>query len=120
MGRLCRDDAVAACAVAVTVVDPTQALVSTIHVENLVLALPRKHPLADVKKLELSNLQDEPAVLLAKPAETRYLIDRALGKAGVDLQSSINPAQVLASSTCNRSANLAISASRCSTPRVFR
>ncbi len=57
-----------------------------IHVENLVLALPRKHPLASAKKPNLESLQDEPAVLLAKPAETRYLIDRALGKAGVDVR----------------------------------
>ncbi len=65
--------------------DPT-IWARTIHVENLVLALPRKHDLAGVKSLDLTHLQDEPAVLLAKPAETRYLIDRALGKAGVDVR----------------------------------
>jgi len=58
----------------------------TLHVEKLVAALPRKHPLASAKKLELESLQEQPAVLLAKPAETRLLIDRALGKANVSLR----------------------------------
>ncbi len=58
----------------------------TILDDPLLLALPRKHPLAERKRLTLASLRDEPAVLLAKPAETRFLIDRALRDAGVELK----------------------------------
>jgi LysR family transcriptional activator of glutamate synthase operon len=65
-------------------VDP--ALWSRVLLEDpLLLALPRKHPLAARKRITLASLRDEPSVLLAKPAETRSLIDRALREAGVDL-----------------------------------
>ncbi len=55
----------------------------TLHIERMRLALPRKHALAKKKRLALADLDGEPAVLLAKPAETRQLIDRALSKKGV-------------------------------------
>lgn len=57
----------------------------TLHIEPMRLALPRKHPLARRKRLSLTDLDGEAAVLLAKPAETRQLIDRGLAKAGVRL-----------------------------------
>lgn len=57
----------------------------TLHIEPMRLALPRKHPLARRKRLGLADLEGEAAVLLAKPAETRLLIDRGLAKAGVHL-----------------------------------
>lgn len=57
----------------------------TLLEDPLVLALPRKHALAGRKRVTLPSLEGEPAVLLAKPAETRYLIDRGLRDAGVDL-----------------------------------
>ena len=53
--------------------------------EQLLLALPRKHPLAERKRISTQALQGEAAVLLAKPAETRYLIDRGLRDASVEL-----------------------------------
>ena len=55
----------------------------TLHVEGLRLALPRKHPAASRRRVDLAALEGEPAVLLARPAETRLLIDRALAKLGV-------------------------------------
>lgn len=58
----------------------------TLLEDPMLLALPRKHPLVDRKRLTLAALRDEPAVLLAKPAETRFLIDRALREAGVELK----------------------------------
>jgi len=62
------------------------ALWSRVLIEDpLVLALPPKHPLAERKRLGLQALKEEAAVLLAKPAETRYLIDRGLRDAGVEL-----------------------------------
>jgi DNA-binding transcriptional LysR family regulator len=57
----------------------------TLLEDPLLVALPRKHPLAERKRLSLKSLRDEPAVLLAKPAETRFLIDRGLRDAGVEL-----------------------------------
>ena len=62
------------------------ALWSRILIEDaLVLALPPRHPLTERKRVSLKALNEEPAVLLAKPAETRYLIDRGLRDAGVEL-----------------------------------
>ncbi len=55
--------------------------------DPLVLALPRKHPLVKAKRLTLRALHGEPAVLLAKGAETRSLIDRGLRAEGVELQT---------------------------------
>lgn len=57
----------------------------TLHIERMRLALPRKHELAGRRRLDLSHLAEQPAVLLAKPAETRQLIDRALSRKGVRL-----------------------------------
>ncbi|MDJ0974389.1 MAG: LysR family transcriptional regulator [Planctomycetota bacterium] len=57
----------------------------SLHIERMRLALPRKHPLAAKKKVDLADLEGASAVLLAKPAETRQLIDRALIKKGVRL-----------------------------------
>jgi DNA-binding transcriptional LysR family regulator len=65
-------------------VDP--AIWSRILLEDpMLLALPRKHPLAERERIPLDALHGEPAVLLAKPAETRSLIDRGLRSAGVEL-----------------------------------
>jgi DNA-binding transcriptional LysR family regulator len=65
-------------------IDP--ALWSRVVMEDpLCLALPRDHPLAKEEKVALRALDGEPAVLLAKPAETRSLIDRGLRDAGVEL-----------------------------------
>lgn len=59
---------------------------SRILIEDpLVLVLPKKHPLAAKKRVTLRDLQGEAAVMLAKPAETRALIDRSLRAAGVEL-----------------------------------
>ncbi len=57
----------------------------TLLEDPLVLVLPRKHPLAERKRVTLRDLQGEAAVMLAKPAETRALIDRGLRAAGVEL-----------------------------------
>lgn len=57
----------------------------TLMEDPQLLALPRKHPLAKRKRVPLTALQDEAAVLLAKPAETRALVDRGLRAAGVEL-----------------------------------
>ncbi len=62
------------------------ALWSRILLEDpLVLVLPKKHPLAAKKRLALRDLQGEASVMLAKPAETRALIDRNLRASGVEL-----------------------------------
>jgi DNA-binding transcriptional LysR family regulator len=58
----------------------------TLHVEQLRLALPRRHPQADAKEIDWAALQDAPAVLLARRTETRGLIDRGLQKLGLGLQ----------------------------------
>ncbi|MDF1699659.1 MAG: LysR family transcriptional regulator [Planctomycetota bacterium] len=55
--------------------------------DALVLALPPKHPLLAKKRLSLRSLHGEAAVLLAKGAETRSLIDRGLRAEGVELQT---------------------------------
>lgn len=57
----------------------------TLLEDQLVLILPKKHPLAEKKRLGLRDLQGEAAVMLAKPAETRALIDRGLRDVGVEL-----------------------------------
>ena len=57
----------------------------TLLEDSLVLVLPREHRLAARKRVVLRDLQGEAAVLLAKPAETRALIDRSLRAADVDL-----------------------------------
>ncbi len=61
--------------------------VRTLLEDPLVLALPRKHPLAEAKRVTLRALHGEAAVLLAKGAETRSLIDRGLRAEGVELQT---------------------------------
>jgi DNA-binding transcriptional LysR family regulator len=53
--------------------------------DPLVLVLPKKHALTAKKRVTLRDLQGEAAVMLAKPAETRALVDRSLRAAGVDL-----------------------------------
>ena len=58
----------------------------TLLEDPLVLALPPAHALTQAKRLTLRALRGEPAVMLAKGAETRSLIDRALREAGVELQ----------------------------------
>lgn len=55
--------------------------------DPLVLALPRKHALASQKRVTLRSLHGQAAVLLAKGAETRSLIDRGLRAEGVELQA---------------------------------
>ncbi len=57
----------------------------TLLEDDLVLALPRKHPLAAKRRIALRDLQGEAAVMLAKPSETRALIDRGLQGAGVNV-----------------------------------
>lgn len=65
-------------------VDP--ALWSRILLEDpLVLLLPRDHPQAERKRVGLKALQGEAAVLLARPSETRALIDRGLRAEGIEL-----------------------------------
>ena len=67
-------------------VDP--ALWTRILLEDpLVLALPRKHELATQKRITLRSLHGQAAVLLAKGAETRSLVDRGLRAEGVELQA---------------------------------
>lgn len=58
----------------------------TVTEERLRLILPKDHRLCDAKTLRLADLHEEQAVLLAKPAETRSLIDRGLRAAGVELR----------------------------------
>lgn len=55
----------------------------TLHDEPLLLALPHGHPLAEGLDGPLSELDGQDAVLLAKPAETRAIIDRGLRQIGV-------------------------------------
>ncbi|MFV1959200.1 MAG: LysR family transcriptional regulator [Planctomycetota bacterium] len=50
------------------------------------LALPPGHGLAGREAIGLAALDGRPAVLLAPPSQTRGVIDRALGKAGVELR----------------------------------
>jgi len=57
----------------------------TLLEDDLVLALPRKHALASKRRIALRDLQGEAAVMLAKPSETRALIDRGLQAAAIDL-----------------------------------
>ncbi|MHC5009313.1 MAG: LysR family transcriptional regulator, partial [Planctomycetota bacterium] len=57
----------------------------TLMEEPFWLALPPDHPLGSREEWGLEALTGEPAVLLAKPAETRALIDRGLRQAGVQL-----------------------------------
>ena len=54
----------------------------TLLVESFELALPPGHRLAEEAVVDLSTLDGEPAVLLAKPSETRAQIDRGLRDAG--------------------------------------
>lgn len=61
----------------------------TILEEPLVLALPRDHPLASRSDVGLEDLRGQSAVLLAKPAETRAIADRALHAAGVSLAPAL-------------------------------
>jgi DNA-binding transcriptional LysR family regulator len=60
--------------------------VRTIREEPLLLAIPRGHPIAaaDLPR-SLSPLDGVAAVLLAKPSETRSLVERALRQRGVNL-----------------------------------
>ncbi len=51
--------------------------------DPLSLVLPKKHPLARNPDTELTALNEHPAVLLAKPAETRALTERGLREMGV-------------------------------------
>jgi DNA-binding transcriptional LysR family regulator len=53
--------------------------------ESLVLVLPPDHPLAGKTSVSLSDVDGEPAVLIAKPAVTRSILDRGLREAGVRL-----------------------------------
>lgn len=54
----------------------------TLLVEPFWLALPPGHALAAEDKVDLATLENEPAVFLARPSETRALIDRGLREAG--------------------------------------
>jgi DNA-binding transcriptional LysR family regulator len=65
----------------------------TLLVEPLRLAVPRKHPLAAEddpaaaeRAPEPTEIDGQPAVLLAKPAETRALVDRGLRALGVRVE----------------------------------
>jgi DNA-binding transcriptional LysR family regulator len=53
--------------------------------ESLVLVLPPAHPLAAKASVSPSDVDGEPAVLIAKPAVTRAILDRGLREAGVRL-----------------------------------
>lgn len=55
----------------------------TLFVERFYLALPLEHPLASAERASPSALDREPAVFLARPSETRALVDRGLESAGV-------------------------------------
>jgi DNA-binding transcriptional LysR family regulator len=55
----------------------------TILVEPFWLALPPGHPLAEAKDVTADRLDGEPAVFLARPSETRALVDQGLDEAGV-------------------------------------
>jgi DNA-binding transcriptional LysR family regulator len=60
----------------------------TIWTEPLLLATPRTHPLAggdDARPPAAAELDRQAAVLLAKPAETRALVDRALRSLGISV-----------------------------------
>lgn len=57
----------------------------TLMEDPLLLAVPRRHALAKARRVSLASLAGEAAVLLAKPSETRSLIDRGLRTAGVEL-----------------------------------
>jgi len=57
----------------------------TLLEEPFELALPPDHALATEESVDLPRLEGEPAVLLAKPSETRALIDRGLRDAGAQL-----------------------------------
>lgn len=52
--------------------------------DPLRLVLPADHPLAGAPTTRREDLADVPAVLLARPAETRAVIDRALREVGVE------------------------------------
>lgn len=64
---------------------PPELWARTIHQEPLVVALPPGHPLAARPALALADLAGHSAVLLARPAETRTILDRALRSAGIEL-----------------------------------
>lgn len=55
----------------------------TLMVESFFLALPRDHPQAEGEQVPLARMDGEHAVLLAKPSETRGLIDRGLADLGI-------------------------------------
>ncbi len=55
----------------------------TLFLEDFFLALPLDHPLASAERAAPASLDREPAVFLARPSETRALIDRGLADAGV-------------------------------------
>jgi DNA-binding transcriptional LysR family regulator len=61
----------------------------TILEEPLVLALPPGHPLAARDEVRLEDLRGASAVLLARPAETRAIADRALRAADVTLAPAL-------------------------------
>ena len=52
--------------------------------DPLRLVLPRRHPLAEREAVSREDLEGRAAVLLARPAETRAVIDRALREVGVE------------------------------------
>jgi DNA-binding transcriptional LysR family regulator len=53
--------------------------------ETFVLVLPPAHPLSTKASVSPSDVDGEPAVLIAKPAVTRSILDRGLREAGVRL-----------------------------------
>ena len=55
----------------------------TLRKEPFRLAIPKDHPLAAEEDVAMSALDRQPVVFLAKPSETRGLIDRGLEHAGV-------------------------------------
>ncbi|MDA1193813.1 MAG: LysR family transcriptional regulator [Planctomycetota bacterium] len=59
----------------------------TLLEDPLVLALPPGHDLVTAKRLTARSLNGQAAVLLAKGAETRSLIDRSLRQADVELHT---------------------------------
>jgi len=56
----------------------------TLRQDPLRLVLPRRHPLAEREAVSREDLEGRAAVLLARPAETRAVIDRALREVGVE------------------------------------
>ncbi len=56
-----------------------------LEVEPFFIALPPDHPLASDEALTLDQLEGEPAVLLARPSETRGVLDRGLSEAEVEM-----------------------------------